>query len=189
MFSETESNHLLDYCETEGLGLLWTALDGMSAVGNEEYRDKFRRVQMYTNLKNVLTSYEYLLKSLGEKANLEIGGKTLTKAIEIVMCNKEWFPLFREKSKRNDGTALLHVKNSLEFLANLDTLLSDNQLKGCINGWWAQNFLVTCLARNYTVHSYPSEDEYYGDVFGTMLDSVIITMLYTWKLAKRESWA
>ena len=183
-FSEAESNHLLDYCETEGLGLLLTALGGMVAVGNEEGRDKFRRVQRYINLKNVLTSYEYLLKSLGEKAHLGVEGKTLTKAIRIVMQKENWFSLFDVRA--NGG--ILHANNTEGFLNNLDTLLNDDRLKTSVEGYWAQMFLVTCLARNCTVHSYPSEDRYYGNLFGPMLDAVIVAMLYTWKLAESEDW-
>ena len=72
-FSETDINELLDYCEEEGLGLLRTALSGMLAIGDEEPQTKFRRVALYSNLKSILSSYEYLLKSLGGKANLAHG--------------------------------------------------------------------------------------------------------------------
>ena len=184
LFTETESNDLLDYCHQEGLGLLLTALDGMVAIGNEEYRDKFPRVQRYTNLKNVLTSYEYLLKSLGEKANLDVGGKTLTQTVRKVMCKEDWIVLFESGTKQG----LSRAENSEEFLAKYDMLSNDNELKDTLTDYWARTFLITCLARNFTVHSYPSEDRYYGDLFGTMLHSVITAMFYTWKLAKREGW-
>ena len=61
-FATSELTDLIDYCYQEGLGLLPTALSGMVAIGEEEYHQNFRRVERYTNLKNVLTSYEYLLK-------------------------------------------------------------------------------------------------------------------------------
>ena len=183
-FTEEDCSALLDYCEHEGWGLVLTALSGMVAIGNDEYRDKFRRVQMYTNLKNVLTSYEYLLKGLAAKAYPNIGGETLTPAIERIMCEERWFMLFESRVKKG----LLRARNSEEFLAKYDTLSNDCELDDTIGGFWARRFLITCLARNYTVHSYPSEDRYYGDLFGTMLNAVIFTMLYTWKLAKREDW-
>ena len=59
-FLEADANDLLDYCEREGLGLFVTALGGMVAIGDEEYRQISRRVQRYTNLKGVFNSYEYL---------------------------------------------------------------------------------------------------------------------------------
>ena len=68
-FAEPDANDLLNYCEENGLGLFATALSGMVAIGDDEYRQKSRRVQRYTNLKNVLNSYEYLLKNLAEWRN------------------------------------------------------------------------------------------------------------------------
>ena len=63
-FTNEDINHLLDYCDQEGLGLFPTALSGMVANGAEESRRNFRRVNRYSNLKNILTAYEYLLKRL-----------------------------------------------------------------------------------------------------------------------------
>ena len=71
-FTDADANDLLNYCEQTGLGLFMTALSGMVAIGDEEYRRNFRRVQKYTNLKNVLNSYEYFLKGLTQGAGLAI---------------------------------------------------------------------------------------------------------------------
>ena len=60
-FTDADAVDLLDYCEQAWLGLFMNALSGMVAIGDEEYRRNFRRVQKYTNLKNVLNSYEYIL--------------------------------------------------------------------------------------------------------------------------------
>ena len=169
-FTETDTNDLLNYCEQKSLGLLITALSGMVATGDEEYRRNFRRVQMYTNLKNVLTSYEYFLKSLTQGTALIVGKETLTQLVDKVMCQEAWYELFN--AKKTQG--LLSGRNAQEFLTNLGALLADKQLKGSIEGYWAQEFLVMCLARNMTVHSYPSEDSYYGDLFGPMLEAAII---------------
>ena len=65
-FTEADTNELLNFCEQNGIGLFMTSLSGMVSIGDEEYRRNFRRVQRYTNLKNVLTSYEYLLKNLAQ---------------------------------------------------------------------------------------------------------------------------
>ena len=62
--------------------------------------------------------------------------------------------------------------------------MADNQLSASPQGYWAQKFLVMCLARNMTVHSYPSEDSYYGDLYGPMLNAAIIATFYTWRIAK-----
>ena len=185
LFTESDARGLLDYCERQGLGLLPTALSGMVAVGGDESRRKFRRVQMYTNLKNVLTAYEYLLKSLVEKNNVDVGrAKTLVPLIEKVMREEDWVAKYTECRKNTFTSAA----NTGELLNKLDTLLADEQLRDSVEGFWARTFLVASLARNGTVHLYPNEDRYYGDLFGTMLDAVIYSMFYTWELAKRRGW-
>ena len=158
-----------------------SALGGMVAVGNEEYRRNFRRVQRYTNLKNIFNFYEYFLKDLAVKGGLNPGRKTLTPLVRTVMRQEGWYSLFKSsKAVSADTTA--------DFLNNLDTLLKDGNLMNSDDGYWARSFLVTCLARNMTVHSYPTEDSYYGDLFGPMLDSVIVATFYTWKFAQKEGW-
>ena len=180
-FSESDVNGLLDYCEREGLGLLLTTLSGMMAIGNEEYRQNFRRVWMYTNLKNVLTSYEYLLKDLAEK-NLVDGGnsRTLTPLVKSIASKEGWAGIFEELMNRK----LVRADSVGEFMNNLDTLISDQTLNESDDGFWAQAFSITCLARNGTVHLYPTDDRYYGDMFGLMLNAVVHAMFYTWKMAQ-----
>ena len=93
-FTKADVDELLDYCDQQGLGLLRHALSGMVAVGADEYQSKFRRVQLYTNLKNVLTSFEYFLKHLGGAANFNVDGKTLHPIIGEMMSKADWFSLF-----------------------------------------------------------------------------------------------
>ena len=182
-FAETDADALLDYCQRQGLGLVATAFSGLIAVGDEEYRQKSRRVLQYTNLKNLLTAYEYLLKSLAAK-----GGGTLTQVVGEVMKNESWFGLFKSGRRDLNGNYLLSGKSTQKFLGNLDVILGDDRLDESAGGYWARQFLIACLARNMTVHFYPNEDRYYGDLFGPMLDAVTVAMLYTWKMAAREGW-
>lgn len=186
-FTEADADALLSYCEQRGLGLFATALSGMVAIGEQEHQWKFTRVQMYTNLKNVLTSFEYLLKELAGGSGYIKGDETLTWAIGKVMAQEKWFPQFQKRSS-DRSTSLIRGKSSQDFLANLVELLSDSQLSQSLDGYWAQKFLVTCLARNMAVHSYPNEDQCYGDLFGPMLNSVIAATFYMWRLAKRKGW-
>ena len=183
-FTDEDANALLDYCQREGLGILSTALSGMVAIGYDEFRQKSRRVLRYTSLKNILTAYEYLLKNLGAKADQNVGGATLTQAVNAVMGTENWFKRF--KCGRDRG--LLNGESDDKFLENLEQLFSGNNLPDSAEDFWARAFLVTCLARNMAVHSYPSDDRYYGDLFGPMLDAVTLALLYTWKLAQRKSW-
>ena len=126
-----------------------TSLSGMVSIGDEEYRRNFRRVQRYTNLKNVLTSYEYLLKNLAQGAGLVVGRETLTQLVDKVMAQETWYKLFDTKKQQG----MLNGNNVQEFLTKLGALLNDGQLTGSLQGYWAQKFLVMCLARNMTVHS------------------------------------
>ena len=182
-FTEVDCNALLDYCQQEGLGILQHALSGMNAVGFDEYRQRYRRELRYTNLKNILTAYEYLLKNLGERSGQNVGGKTLTPAVSKVMCSEPWFGRF--KSRRKGHT---HGSSVEEFLGKLEKLLNDADLNDSLESFWARAFLVTCLARNMSVHSFPSDDRYYGDLFAPMLDAAIFATLHTWKLAERNGW-
>ena len=188
-FTTTDAAALLDYCRGQGLGLVAAAFSGLIAVGYEEYHQKSRRVLQYTNLKNVLTSYEYLLKSLVGTAHPSAGRKTLTPLILQVMKEESWFKLFDKGRVDPNGKSLLNGSSAEQFLSNLDDVLGDEKLKGSADGYWAREFLITCLARNMTVHFYPSDDRYYGDLFGPMLDAVTVAMFYAWKMAQREGWA
>ena len=187
-FTDDDINRLLDHCEQEALGLLPSALSGMVAVGDEEYRRNFRRVQRYTNLKNVFNSYEYFLKDLAAKGGQAVGGGTLTETIRTVMRQEQWFGLLTSSGRDATGKSLLRADTTADFLNNLDTLLKDGNLMNSEDGYWARNFLITCLARNMTVHAFPTEDSYYGDLFGPMLDAAIVATFYTWKLAQRNGW-
>ncbi len=184
-FTSEDADALLGYCEQEGLGLLLTALGGMSAVGEEEYRHNFRRVQMYTNLKNALTSYEYLLKSLGEKGGYKVGGKTLSPAICATMRKQPWFALYIKKV----NSTLVRANSEEEFFCNLEKLQKDCELQQTKkDGYWARMFLITHLARNAVVHMYLEDDRYFSDPFATTLDAVVNAACYTWKLAQSENW-
>ena len=180
-FSESDVNAILDYCEQEGLDLLITALSGMMAGGDEEYRQKSRRVRRYTNIKTVLNSYEYLVKSLAEKNVLGAGnGKTLTPLVGSIVSKEDWAEIFNGHVQKGSVSA----NSEDDLLDKLYMLLDDQTLNESADGFWAQAFLVTCLARNGTVHLYPTDDRYYGDLFSPMLDAVVHAVFYTWKLAQ-----
>lgn len=187
-FTDADVDRLLDHCEEKGLGLLPSSLGEMVAVGDEEYRRNFRRVRRYTNLKNIFNSYEYFLKDLAAMGNQNVGGDTLTRTIRTVMGQEQWFGLFASSGIDSSGKSLLSADTTTDFLNNLDTLLKDGNLMNSEDGYWARSFLVTCLARNMTVHSFPTEDSYYGDLFGPMLDAAIVATFYTWKFAQKNGW-
>ena len=181
---EFEANGLLDYCEGAGLTPLITSLSEMVAVGAEERREKFRRVHRYTNLKSVLTSYEYFIKGIGEQAGLSVGGETLIPVLNLFMSGEPWMQDFGVRVQQR----LTRAEDSVEFTHNLSSLQSDPALKQCPVGFWAGVFLVVCLSRNYTVHHYPNEDAFYNEPYGDILHSVILALCYTWKVAKSRGW-
>ena len=92
-FTKEEIEALLDYCIAIDLPILITALGGM--VANEhEYAERNRRVTLYTNLKNILTGFEYLSKSImiSKNTNSVAPGNsflpTLTPIIRDLMDNR-----------------------------------------------------------------------------------------------------
>ena len=105
-----------------------------------------------------------------------------------MMKGESWFGLFDSGRIDANGNSLLRGNSAKKFLSNLDVILADDRLDGSVDGYWARQFLITCLARNMAVHSYPSDDRYYGDVFVLMLDAVTAAMLHTWKMAERKGW-
>ena len=182
--TEAEIEEFLDHCAQEGIGIIPTSISGMVAIGEQEHEEKYRRVERYTNLKNVLTSYEYLLKHLASKGQVQDPNRYISGLIRQVMANENWISLFNARVSQGITSA----DDITQFVNNLDTLLGDSQLDGSVSGHWARIFLVTCLARNGTVHQYPSEDRYYGDLFGNMLHSALCAMIYSWKFARSRQW-
>ena len=164
----TDIMALLKFFRDKGMPLFAHASAGMVATGNEEYQTKFRRVTRYVNLVGVFVSLEYYLKAL--HANLS--GCTLTQSISKVIAHETWFHLF--ESKRG--------KVSHATVDKLKDLLQDNDLLNSNDGYWAQTFLVLCLARNLSAHNYPTEHRYYGDPFGIMLDRALAALFYIWKM-------
>ncbi|SRR5258706_1748029 len=139
--------------------------------------------EISTCIKNIVTSLEYLLRDFIAKGNLTISGSGLNSAIKSVMGNRvDWFPLF--DAKKN----LAKANNSTEFYTKLIDLMNDPELLLSEETHWAQSFLIASLARNLTVHEHPSDDWFYGELFGEMLRSTIYAMLYSWELAKGKNW-
>lgn len=181
-FPLNEIEQFLNYCRNEGLSLFITSASGMIA-SQEEYAKKFRRVSQYTNIKNIVTSLEYLLRDFITKGNLTISGSGLNSAIKSVMEHRtHWFLLFDAKKNLAKGSS------STEFYAKLINLMNDPELSISEESHWAQIFLIASLARNLTVHEHPGDDWFYGELFGELLGSTIYAMLYSWKLAKKENW-
>ena len=135
---------------------------------------------------------KYLLKvSLGRRskvaANLAIGGMALNNAVKTVMEQESWWQLFKSRSDRN-GVNLTYARDTTHFLNNLVDIMNDGRLNASVDGYWAQVFLLAVSARNGTVHFYPDEDQYYEELFGTMLNAPLIAMFYSWKFAKHRQW-
>jgi len=183
IFRANEIDEFLDYCESEGLTIFFTALSGMIATG-EEYAVKFRRVTRYTNIKNVLTALEFLLKSFAANGDFHLNGKSLNPVIKEMMKSEKWFRLFKDKTDKG----LTHAKDPTEFFININQLVNDSDLVQSEETFWAREFLIASLARILTVHSYPDYDWFYGQLFGEMLGAALYSVMYSWQVANREGW-
>ncbi|MDO8750723.1 MAG: hypothetical protein Q7K03_06225 [Dehalococcoidia bacterium] len=181
MFADGDVDDLLNYCQRQGLSVLQTALSGMVA-SEEEYATKFRRVARYSNLKNALSSIEYLMKSVAA-GHINFGRATLTPLVENIMSGEPWVAAFTSRRLLTGGS------NSTDFYNNLQTLLQDRALTTSEDCYWARVFLFACLARNLTIHFDPNDDWYYGELFGEMLSAAVLATLYTWQFARRCGWA
>lgn len=176
-----EVDTLLDYCQIN-VSLLITALSGMEAIGYQEFQEKDRAVVKYTNLKNILTSFEYLVRRIKKAARIK-SGDTLDPMLMALMDGEPWVAQFIEKRKMTYGS-----------LKKLKRLMADMNLD-----YTAKFFLITCAARNFTVHNFPEEfelrgsnavrqSEFYGEVFAEILRAVKSSILYTWRKARAENW-
>jgi hypothetical protein len=182
-FPANDVDDLLDYCKREGYSVLFTSLSGMTAT-EEEYADKFRPVNRYTNLKNALTALEFFMRELAFKSGGNPDKLTLNPVIIAVMKNESWFPLFIEKINKK----LTKASNEAEFFTKLNQILHDPDLIQSEDAFWARVFLIVSLARNLTAHDFPTEDWFYGELFGEMLEATIYALLYAWQLSQKQGW-
>ena len=182
-FSASDVDDFLNYCKREGYSVIFTSLSGMIAT-EEEYSDKFRPVTRYTNLKNALTALEFLLRDLAFRSGNPPDKLTLNPVIKAVMKNETWLPLFQQKTK----LGLTSASNEAEFSTKLSQLLNDPDLVQSEDTFWARVFLIASLARNLTAHDFPTDDWFYGEFFGEMLEAGIFAILYSWQLAKISGW-
>lgn len=182
-FSENEISGLLDFCEHNGLTLLPYTLSELLATEDEASR-KFRRLTLYGTSKNLATCLEYFLKAIASRGQITLPSKaTLTPVVKTLMTNQTgWIPLFEQR------TSCLRGEDPAEFLSNLTRLLNDHELAGSEDGFWARCFLISCLARNLAVHNYPTDDWFYGDLYGEMLRHLLYSFFYSWHVAKRAGW-
>ena len=182
-FSEKEISGLLNFCEGNGLTLFPYTLSELLATEDEASR-KFRRLTLYGTSKNLATCLEYFLKAIASRFKNTLPSRaTLTRVVQTLMTNETgWIPLFEQR------TSCLSGEDPAEFLSNLTRLLNDHQLAGSEDGFWARCFLISCLARNLTVHNYPTDDWFYGDLYGVMLRALLYSFFYSWHVAKREGW-
>jgi hypothetical protein len=182
-FAAAEIDELVEYCGREGPPILLTALSGMVAT-EDEYAEKFRRASRYSNLKNASTALEYLLKDLAARGRIELPKPTLNPVIQKVMQNERWITVFIDRTRKG----LTGAKESAEFFASLNELVCDAELMQSEDAYWARAFLIASLARNLTVHAYPDDDWFYGELFGEMLRATIYAVLYSWQVAKERRW-
>jgi len=175
--NEDEIHSILDFCKTNELNLFAYTLS--ESIGTLDESQKFRRVVRYTNLKNLATSMEYFLKALCEKKGNPMWEKTLPWAIEEIMKNEVWFSEFLQKSMGK----LSNTKGNQDTLIRVLGLTTHSE-----DEYWLRNFWLASLARNLTVHNYPTDDWFYGEHFSEMSHAIIQVIIYSWYVAKREGW-
>jgi len=191
IFSSNEIDELSDYCTNDGFPVLFTALSGMIYT-DDDYAQKNRRVAKYTNIKNATTSLEILLRKFADKGDVTINGTGLSAAVQSIFKNEtSWISLFNSNFGKGFANATRGLSPAIalnEYYSKLTYILSNKKLTQTEGGFWARVFLVTCLTRNLTAHSYPEQDWFFGELIGEMEKAVIYAILYSWKVAKKEGW-
>lgn len=185
-FTEADANALLDFCEQQGLSLLRTSLGGMLAVGEDEHREKFTHEQTYSNVRNILTGYEDLLRRLPPETIRDTLPPEFTNKVSKLVHGRSWAKKFDRV--RCDPKKLLDAKSPWEFRTKLNKVLNHKEVQGSKDGLVAMAFIVTLLARNFTAHSLADDDGIFQEEIGKTLDAVIIAITHTWKLAQEEGW-
>ncbi len=185
-FTEVDANALLDFCEQQRFSLFRTSLSGTLAVGVDEPREKFTQEHTYSNVRNILTGYEELLRRLPPKTVQDALPAGFTNKVSKLIHGRSWAMKFDRV--RSDPNKLLDAKSPEEFRTKLNTVLNHKELQGSKDGLVAMAFIVTCLARNFTAHSLPDDDGIFREALGKSLDAVIIAITHTWKLAQEEGW-
>jgi hypothetical protein len=182
-FPSSDIDEMLDYCKRQSYTVLFTSLGGMTAT-EEEYAEKFRPVARYTNLRNILTALEFVMRDFALKAGSTKHRLTLSVVIEAVMKNEAWFSLYEQKDKKK----LTSANSEAEFSLHLNQLLHDPDLVQSEETFWARVFLIASLARNLTAHDFPTDDWFYGELYVEMLEAGIYAILYSWQSAKSQGW-
>jgi hypothetical protein len=177
---DSDIDDVIKFCEENDLWILIHTLD--DGIGTLDEERKFLRVTRYVTFKNLAMSLEYFLKAFADRAVskgrsdlAELQGKTLSPVVLKVMDNeKSWINILKRYISQGRTDAA-------HFAKNLNEIQKEPNDQ-------ARHFLIACLARNLTVHSYPTDDWFYGDLFGEMMDSILLSLFYTWHVAKREAW-
>ena len=185
-FTEADANALLGFCEQQRFSLFRTSLSGTLAVGVDEHREKFTQERTYSNVRNILTGYEELLRRLPPKTVQDALPPGFTNKVGKLIHGRSWAKRFDRV--RSDNRQLLDAKSPEEFRTKLNTILNHKELQGSKDGLVAMAFMVTCLARNSAAHSLPDDDGIFQEALAKTLDAVIIAITQTWKLAQEEGW-
>lgn len=165
---------LLVYCTKNGFPLV-AALNGMEATGSKEFMEKSRDVTKHTNLKDILTSMEYLVKESMKVAYPENQNTGLVPSIQKLMKKSNFITWFNKK---------LQIKGTTNgSLDNIKQLL--NSEFGSLE---AKKLLVACAARNYVVHIPPNEPELYRHLFEEIVEAAVTSILLIWKEASERNW-
>lgn len=183
---ETSAQEILEFCDKNDLDILPTTLDEMriqisvdDVPPGEEMR-KYRKTTRHTNLKNLATSFEYFLKAITKNKLPTVKSTELTPLVQEIM---DKGPLLTEFNKMI-GQGYHQWRNSQTFFVNLSNL---KQLT-TIEEFQARNFIISIAARNFSSHTFTSDDRVYGDYMGLMINSIIYSIFYFWSKAKCEHW-
>ena len=182
--AETDIAQLLRFCEKNDIT---TMLYAASNLESTELEKIFLPINRYSTLKELCGALEYFLKAIVKRkqAHVQVMGKpkptegvTLSPLIRALFKNEGWLSDFEYQS---DTQKVVQASNLSAFQTNFQTIRNNTQ-------GWATHFLIANLARNFPTHHPIIGDWLYEDIFGASISSVVHAILYSWYLAKRDSW-
>lgn len=168
-FEKNQINEIIEYCLDNNLLILLYSLDQM-VFSNEEIHEKNTSVQRYIAIKNLATCFEYLLFSFLNEEKY----KSLFLLIKCIYQGEEWID--KTISIISDWGRITNFTN---YINKYDIAKAEEKLE-------SQKILLSYLARNLFVHSYPPNMWVFRNVWGELYDAIEFSIIISFIIAKKK---
>lgn len=168
-FKKEDIEQIINFCLDKGLLVLLHSLD-QSVFTTEELLQKDTEINRYIALKNLSTSFEYLL---GIFTN---SNQTFKPLIKKVFKNENWLDKFIDITRKEKW---VNESNFNNYLENYKKAIAESDID-------LQNILLAYHARNVFVHNYPPYMEVFKEIYWELFRAVKYSIIFSWIIAKRD---